>query len=968
MIIKYSISALFILLIVNLTNAQVSCTNATERTLTSYTTSSQNDSLFIICAGQTATLVATPPSGIPGWNFTWQQFNVTGNMWNPLTSATGLPSSTQTNLQPGGYRVVITDGTNTEVGTYVVWVSRIDTNPSVSVNQIPAGCGNVQLTGQVNNGTITPYYNPPSTSLDPSSMLIVDETTEITVCYTGTHTWVSDLGFYLRGPVECGYPIVTLSPNPGANGQGSVCNSNDNFNGLCFSTASTNNFNPCVPNWDLDGLLPVNSNYTGTYGSYGPNNNQTPINWTALHGCTASSAGWAVQIYDCIGLDFGTLSGASLSFSGTSEGGNPVTYTYQTPSGFSSAINDNSCTPQLASIFEVPAPPPSPIYFTYGYEWTANPPFTIPNSTSSLNIMLSPGPSIDTEFTLSITGNNPGAVCGGTAEASRTYDFQEGLQSTINNVNTTYCLSSATVILTATPSGGTWTGTGITNASNGTFSPSSAGIGEHVITYTPSGSCNLPATITLTVSQNIPIVVTPVAPVCVDASSFQLQVDGTGGTWSGTGIINASTGIFDPAVAGEGNHVVQYHIPGICEAIGITTVSVVSPVALNISAPTSLCENAQPVILTANVPGGTWSGAGVNAQSGLFNPALAGSGNNSITYSFNNGCQNSTSVLIQINAIPAVNAGPDVSICTGENTTLTATGASSYSWLPEAGLSNPSSASTNAAPTSTTTYTVTGTLNGCSATDIVTIIVNPLPNIITSGPHTICPNESVVLQANGLTNYSWNNSSSLSADNIPNPQASPTSTTIYTVSGTDSNGCYNEAQINVTVIQTGFTLSPSEGLSPLEVFFTNHSVGDIFYWDFGNGETDITELPSESTSTIYYEDGLHTVTLQIEENGTSCQVSHDVFVYSSSRIEIIPNIVTADGSGQNDTFRIQQRNLRSLEIVIFNRYGNQVGIIDKPYGTWSARDFSDGTYYYVLKAEGMDGIKYDQAGHFTVTR
>ncbi len=950
-------------------NAQISCSNATYRTLTEYTTSNNNDSLFVICSGATATLVATPTGGTPGWNFTWTKFSPVSNSWVSFTTQNGVPVSTQSNLAPGGYRVQITDGNNVEIATDVVWVCQMTTPPSVNVTNIPAGCGPVQLTGQINQGQITPYYNPPSTNLDPSTMLIVDEDTEITVCYTGTHTWVSDMAFYLRGPESCGSPVILLSPNPGANGQGSVCNSNDNFNNLCFSTSSSANFDPCLPEFDLDGLFPVTSNYSGTYGSYGPTGSPTPIDWSALNGCTASQAGWAVQIYDCINLDFGTLTGATLSFSGLSEGGNPVTYTYTTPSGFSSNINDNSCDQATASIFEVPAPPPSPLYFNYGYAWTANPPFTIPNATSSLNITLNPGPQVDTEFTLTLTGNHPGAICGGTTSASRSYDFQSGTQAVINATNTTFCSNSASINLTSNMSGGTWSGPGIINATAGTFNPASAGIGSHTITYTPANSCNLSATIVLTVTQSIPIIVMPVEPVCITDSPIQLSVDTTGGTWSGTGIIDAQNGIFDPSVAATGNHLIQYTVPGVCAAVGLTSITVESPTNLSISAPPTICINAQPVTLTSNVPGGEWSGNGISDSSlGIFTPSTAGVGTTTITYTKNNGCNSSTNITIDVIAIPTLQLNSQEFICQGETATLHVTGAEDYNWAPATGLNSTTNSLVEATPSTTTTYTVTGAIQGCSTTAVITVVVHSLPTVTANGAIIICPNEQAQLNASGALSYEWNNTSSLSNPSIANPIATPPTSTLYTVVGTDNNGCTDTATVLVTVMDVDFIPSPSEGLGPLTVSFENLSSGTEFHWDFGNQTQATTFNPNEDASCYYDEQGVYEVVLTVVNGGKQCQVMHPVTIYMGSEIELIPNIVTADNSGKNDVFTIKQNNLKTLQVSIYNRYGKLVGEITTPNGSWNPREFSDGTYYYVLKAEGYDGKNFESSGNFTVTR
>ncbi|MES2590382.1 MAG: T9SS type A sorting domain-containing protein [Bacteroidota bacterium] len=81
-------------------------------------------------------------------------------------------------------------------------------------------------------------------------------------------------------------------------------------------------------------------------------------------------------------------------------------------------------------------------------------------------------------------------------------------------------------------------------------------------------------------------------------------------------------------------------------------------------------------------------------------------------------------------------------ICTGSSTSLAANGASTYSWSPSTGLNSTTSATVTASPTATTTYTVTGTLAGCSGTQVVTVTVDPaitatitqIQNLLTSTP------------------------------------------------------------------------------------------------------------------------------------------------------------------------------------------------------------------------------------------
>jgi len=148
------------------------------------------------------------------------------------------------------------------------------------------------------------------------------------------------------------------------------------------------------------------------------------------------------------------------------------------------------------------------------------------------------------------------------------------------------------------------------------------------------------------------------------------------------------------------------------------------------------------------------------------------------------------SVTISINPLPTISISGASSICDGSSTTLTASGASTYSWS-----NGYNTASSSVSPSTNTTYSVTGTdANGCvnSASQLVTI--NSLPTVSISGTNTICSGNSTTLTANGANTYVWS-----SGPSTANYAVSPSSNTTYTVTGTDANGCANTASQMVTV-------------------------------------------------------------------------------------------------------------------------------------------------------------------------
>ena len=333
---------------------------------TSYTNGSTNNSIFIWCgSGNNGSLSYTPSNGTSPYTFNWFQYSSTTFSWNTFTSQTGN-SSTLSNLSNGGYRVEVYSSNGVLVACDIAWVWNV--NNIVTANNTQLTCNSVNLSGtnNISPNTFT-YYNPPP----PQSL--INANTKVTVCFTGTHTWVSDLGFYLIGPVSCGSPVITLSPNPGSNGQNIICNSGNNFNNLCFTNNTAPNFNPCAAATPL----------TGTYDSYGSGGG-TLINWSPLIGCNAAQGGWRVQVFDCVSLDVGTLSSATISFTNlTSICGSPTSITYSSGT-INSPINDNSCSQATGSVYQVPPlanlTTPITITGTSSTQWTSSPNISITNN------------------------------------------------------------------------------------------------------------------------------------------------------------------------------------------------------------------------------------------------------------------------------------------------------------------------------------------------------------------------------------------------------------------------------------------------------------------------------------------------------------------------------------------------------------------------------------------------------------
>jgi uncharacterized protein (TIGR02145 family) len=184
------------------------------------------------------------------------------------------------------------------------------------------------------------------------------------------------------------------------------------------------------------------------------------------------------------------------------------------------------------------------------------------------------------------------------------------------------CVNSPPYPLTGgNPTGGTYSGPGVSGGS--TFTPSVAGAGTHTITYTytDANSCTNSATGPLTVFPLTSVNLAPLAAVCVNVTPFPLTGGSPpGGTYSGPGV---TAGIFNPAAAGAGVHTIIYSFT---DANGCTnsdsepqTVNPLPGAAGTITGSATVCQAA------VNVPYSTTPITNATSYNWLVAPPAAGS-------------------------------------------------------------------------------------------------------------------------------------------------------------------------------------------------------------------------------------------------------------------------------------------------------------------------------------------------------
>ena len=359
----------------------------------------------------------------------------------------------------------------------------------------------------------------------------------------------------------------------------------------------------------------------------------------------------------------------------------------------------------------------------------------------------------------------------------RIYMFYNPSVTTLTAVasQTSICSGSSLVILGGGSTSYTWMPGGI-NSSSITVSPTVSTV------YTLNGSSGVGCAGTNTVA----VIVNPAPTISVTASNS--VICGSGSTIfnaSGASTYTWSSGIangvaFSPTITS--NYTVTATSALGCTNTAVRTISVNPAPIISVNSPT-LCSGIAATLTALGATTYSWSTSALS-NSIAVSPTLT---TNYTVTGTTSGCSTSTVASVFVSSSPTLSVN-NATICAGQTASLIASGALFYAWNTGA-ISN----SITVSPLTTTTYTVVGTnAIGCTKTNVVTVVVNPMPIVTVNSP-TICAGQTATLSASGASSYAWNTGSLL------NPiLVSPSASTVYSVTGT-SLGCSTTTLVTVIV-------------------------------------------------------------------------------------------------------------------------------------------------------------------------
>jgi PKD repeat protein len=445
------------------------------------------------------------------------------------------------------------------------------------------------------------------------------------------------------------------------------------------------------------------------------------------------------------------------------------------------------------------------------------------------------------------------------------------------------CLNDAPIQLTATPTGGSWSGAGITDPTMGVFDPAAADLGTNEITYSlvDDNNCAVVATVEAAVRAVPRIEVPDSYQICNGQDEVNLSAlynpvaSPAGGTlsWSGNGVVDAASGRFIHA-SNSGTYplTVEYTLNG-CTARSSLELAITEP-----SVPTApdqaFCQSEALVQLQASPVGGVWSGPGlVDAANGSLSPATLSSGDYVYTYTVNAGtaCEASTQMQLAIWDDTVIEAGPQQTYCATQNSAQLPLGYPAGGAWSGPGVTDPLLGTVDLSgldPDNTYTYEYRLEVAGlaCELTDQMHIVFHPEPELDLSIPETACLNAPVSLLVRPQPNvtYRWHlpDGTTYPGPAVQYAFANAGHTSVSLVA-TTAAGCVAETSANLRIAnppQAQMIPSVAQGCEPLAVAFGNTSEGDIdsYYWDFGNGQTSSDAVPAPQnftaqpfTNTVY---------------------------------------------------------------------------------------------------------------------
>ncbi|MGZ3900498.1 MAG: choice-of-anchor L domain-containing protein [Bacteroidia bacterium] len=303
-------------------------------------------------------------------------------------------------------------------------------------------------------------------------------------------------------------------------------------------------------------------------------------------------------------------------------------------------------------------------------------------------------------------------------------------------------------------------------------------------------------------------------------------------------------------------------------------------------------------------------------------------------------------------------------------------GIPSYTWFP----GNQHSDTLKNIPPGT--YTCIIDMPGvCGNYSVSTFVpVSQTVSVETPG-QVVCLGKSLQLQANGSLSYTWSPATGLSNINSPNPIATPTITTTYSVAGSSSIGCVTSAAVTLSVSSFGsvpdFSASVYQAsIDDPPVQFTASPTSQVhWHWDFGDGGSDSLKEPQHA----YNNPGSYIVGLTVSDTNNCSETVYKEIIINDIIKDLytfyIPNSFTPNGDNMNELFMPKGVGWDPLNyrFDIYNKWGKIIFTTGDSHKGWNGLMDSDteleaDVYTWKINMKDIYHKEHSFIGHVTLVR
>jgi gliding motility-associated-like protein len=410
--------------------------------------------------------------------------------------------------------------------------------------------------------------------------------------------------------------------------------------------------------------------------------------------------------------------------------------------------------------------------------------------------------------------------------------------------------NTASIIAPSGATGYTWTGTGISGITSSSVSITQPGV--YNLVMDKSSACSPTTAVTFSVGLTPTISVTGNTFVCSGGGSTILTASGASNyTWTPYSLNMLPVGGFSSSITITPTVTTIYTVTGTSssgcsntQTYSVFYSSSPSP-TLSITGNAVLCRGSSSTLTASGANTYSWS-SGATTSSIVVSPSVT------TTYTLSgtttsSGCNSKLLKYITVYTNTIGIASSNFSICEGSNTSLYGIGAQTYTWSTGSIVS-----STVVQPTVNSTYTLIGT-NVCGTFSATTqVFVKPISTTINCAPSfSICKGSSATLSASGCTGYTWSPSATLSNSTSATTVASPTTSTVYFLTVTNSTGCLRTYNNTVSVYNNSISISPTSfsACSGSSVSLTG-SGSQTYTWSTSQNTSSIVVTPTTSTTYI----------------------------------------------------------------------------------------------------------------------